>query len=438
MADLNDDIANYLKGELSPAERNRLEKMALDDPFLAEALEGAEGIAAEEFQAGVNELHAMLDKRVARKERSIPGWQWAMRIAAVVILIICSTSLIYFYLGNDNPDNLSLNDTVKTLQETKENQPLVADSIADSEPKNETESEKQELEPARKKEPPLVQPSPAPQKEIHKTPIIADIDLAPLAEAKIAEEVSSKEIQIDSLLTQKETTQVAEVESLAKKSAVPPLATPFHAPTESVANTRLITGKVVDLIDGEPLPGVSVRVKGSNTAVATDLEGNYQIPVTETDQVLVFAFVGMESKEEEIEDRTQLNVQLEEDHAALSEMVVIGYGSRDTNRYTSTPADYVEAKPEGGMKAYKKYLEDNLQYPAQAIENKVEGSVTVRFEISETGVISDLRVTKGLGYGCDEEAIRLIREGPKWTAPKKGNDYVKGKVKVRVKFTLPR
>lgn len=60
------------------------------------------------------------------------------------------------------------------------------------------------------------------------------------------------------------------------------------------------------------------------------------------------------------------------------------------------------------------YIGDNLRYPQDALDNKVEGKVLVKFIVNENGSISDVEVIKGIGYGCDEEAIRIVSQMPPW------------------------
>lgn len=73
-----------------------------------------------------------------------------------------------------------------------------------------------------------------------------------------------------------------------------------------------------------------------------------------------------------------------------------------------------KASPEGGLKAYGDYLQQSLDYPKEAIEHNIQGFVNVQFLVNKDGSLSDFRIINGLGYGCDEEAIRLIKEGPEW------------------------
>ena len=60
------------------------------------------------------------------------------------------------------------------------------------------------------------------------------------------------------------------------------------------------------------------------------------------------------------------------------------------------------------------YIGNNLRYPTEAKRKKTEGKVSVEFMINENGKISDVEVVKGIGDGCDEEAVRLISQMPSW------------------------
>jgi periplasmic protein TonB len=77
----------------------------------------------------------------------------------------------------------------------------------------------------------------------------------------------------------------------------------------------------------------------------------------------------------------------------------------------------VDVLPEfpGGMKALGKYVDGkNHYYPEEARKNKIEGKVMVQFIINADGTPSDFKVTKGIGYGCDEAAVEAFKKMPKW------------------------
>ncbi|MBE7176725.1 MAG: TonB family protein [Mucilaginibacter polytrichastri] len=93
----------------------------------------------------------------------------------------------------------------------------------------------------------------------------------------------------------------------------------------------------------------------------------------------------------------------------------------------------IEVMPEfeGGLQGWAKYLQRNLRYPETAVNNETQGRVTVTFIVEKDGSLSDIRVLSGIGSGCDEEAIRVLKKAPKWT-PGIQNGHP-----VRVQYTLP-
>ncbi|MNY27809.1 transport protein TonB [compost metagenome] len=78
-----------------------------------------------------------------------------------------------------------------------------------------------------------------------------------------------------------------------------------------------------------------------------------------------------------------------------------------------------------------KFIGKTLRYPPMARENGVQGRVTVSFVVEKDGSITDVQVLRGIGSGCDEEAVRVVKAMPKWKAGKQN-----GKA-VRVHFNLP-
>jgi protein TonB len=93
----------------------------------------------------------------------------------------------------------------------------------------------------------------------------------------------------------------------------------------------------------------------------------------------------------------------------------------------------VEEQPTypGGDEARIKYLQDNMKYPEEAKELGVQGKVYVTFVVEVDGSISDVKVLRGIGSGCDDEAIRVVKSMPKWVPGKQRG------VPVRVQFNLP-
>jgi periplasmic protein TonB len=93
----------------------------------------------------------------------------------------------------------------------------------------------------------------------------------------------------------------------------------------------------------------------------------------------------------------------------------------------------VEKMPEfaGGQAALLRYLRDHLRYPSQALREQAEGRVYMSFVVRADGTIADVAVLKGLGFGLDEEALRVVRQMPAWTPGYQAQHAV------AVRFTLP-
>ncbi|WP_207425258.1 TonB-dependent receptor [Pedobacter sp. SYSU D00535] len=101
-------------------------------------------------------------------------------------------------------------------------------------------------------------------------------------------------------------------------------------------NTVTVTGKVSSA-EGETLPGVTIKVKGSTTGTSTDLNGNYQLKLQEG-STLVFSYLGYLTQEVPLNGRTVINVQLASDSKALEEVVVVGYGTQKRANLTGSVA----------------------------------------------------------------------------------------------------
>jgi len=99
----------------------------------------------------------------------------------------------------------------------------------------------------------------------------------------------------------------------------------------------LIKGKVTD-DKGEELPGVSILVKGTQNGTLTDIEGNYTLEVSQGNAVLVFSFVGYETQEITVNNRSNIDIKMFSDTKALEEIVVVGYGTAKKSDLTGSVA----------------------------------------------------------------------------------------------------
>jgi len=101
---------------------------------------------------------------------------------------------------------------------------------------------------------------------------------------------------------------------------------------------------------------------------------------------------------------------------------------------TSTIENYPEF--EGGMAAWAKFIQRNLRYPEMAVEAGVQGKVFVSFVVEKDGTISNVTVVKGVGHGCDEEAMRVIKKSPRWKPGFQHNMPVRVRYNMPLSFTL--
>ncbi|RXJ44579.1 SusC/RagA family TonB-linked outer membrane protein [Gelidibacter gilvus] len=115
----------------------------------------------------------------------------------------------------------------------------------------------------------------------------------------------------------------------------------------SFAQEKTVSGTVTSLSDGFPLPGVSIIVKGTTRGVQTDFDGNYSISVR-AGETLAFSFVSMKSTEVVVGASNTYNVTMEEDIAALDEVIIVGYGTTTKDAFTGTAtkisSENIEAK----------------------------------------------------------------------------------------------
>lgn len=100
-----------------------------------------------------------------------------------------------------------------------------------------------------------------------------------------------------------------------------------------------------------------------------------------------------------------------------------------------SPVDEMPVPP-GGITGLTNYMIQNLTYPTAAKEAKVQGMVVVTFVVTEEGKVVGTEVIRGIGSGCDEEAVRVISQSGTWTPAKKGGKVVSTKMTLPVQFKL--
>ncbi|MEM6828930.1 MAG: TonB family protein [Bacteroidota bacterium] len=458
----------YLSDEMDQQEAHDFEKSVLVDPFEQDALDGLESIPADKAFSDI-------DKLKVRVKKYKKGFKW-MKLAAAIALLIVSAVSVWIILGPlEKQQRLAMENELAQEEPVKEtheitpppggkafeveelitgdsvenatNQliPIYGNKINGEEVKDKLIEDRLSASNARKPVSPetvdmeesevlleeiVTEPIPFPEEE--RVAVVDDL---------IEVDESALEMTTKSTSTlEQETSQPAPKKEKSRKKDR------AKSPKERTKKKKLasetdelfadetsskVTGQVIDE-NGDPLPGVTVMIKGTTLGTTTDIDGNYVIEKA-SNSVLLVSFVGFTAQEIQVGNRNQVDVTLNSDVQALEEVVVVGYGGKETEPAPS----YAPAAPSVGNKRYKNQIERNLKYPEEARLNKIEGTVVLELTINPSGGIQNIKVKKSLGYGCDEEAIRLVNEGTGWTPANRNGSNVEDKVRVKIKFKIP-
>lgn len=185
--------------------------------------------------------------------------------------------------------------------------------------------------------------------------------------------------------------------------------------TTAWSQSTTVTGKVTSADDGTGIPGVNVVEKGTNNGTATAADGSYSINVS-SDATLVFSFVGFRTQEVPVSGRSSVNVTLEPDVTALSEVVVIGYGevtqrdatgavtsvqSEDFNSgVISSPEQLIQGKTAGVQ------ITSATGNPGAGVQLRIRGTTSIRSNNNPLFVVDGVPLSGGtqpssadVGYG---------------------------------------
>lgn len=433
----------YLKGEISGRERNAFERKMETDPFDKEALEGLEQLTPGQAEEDILALHARLNRRLARRRRIA----WYSAAATVASLLIVGTIFLQISNMNLNPEDKALEEMEPPV--TMDEQPEADHHTEDVEEKiiakeidsrsdndlNRTKGALKGIE-AAPGSPVAAQPEALDDSETETD--MADEEILDFA----YEEEAESEVMIEEIVvveaapadrgdgTFGDESRAASVENVtempekkgrltsrsqgyalseAEKSEEPALS------TEELS--EVITGKVQGVVisaeDQGPLPGASVVIRGTSTGAVTDMLGQFSLPVEEDESTtLVASYIGMETLEQHAVAGSDVELVMQPNLATLDEVVVVGYG-------ISAPGDseladsYQAAEPSIGFTEYRKYIEEQIRFPAHDTVT-TRAVVVLKFTVTAAGEITEVRPLRSPGVVFTEEATRLVREGPSW------------------------
>lgn len=428
-------IGKYLKGELDARAMHLLERRALDDPFLMDALEGYEKAGTDQ-QANLDEISNLLKQRVDKKERRIIPW----RIAGIAASVLITASVGGLLLFNNS-------------QSYKKKSVVVAENVILSQPAVEEKAAAPDtiqkiatvlqslagLKPGTKKrkeaaivkyDTAIVEAAASADAKVA-APATNAADTTPVNEIIVMNYAPKQKKDANGQLaagsTDKVKRNVLDSSRRLLQGSVPGVTVnPFENPSQYSNNflRSTITGQVVDKNDGLPLIGATVKVKGTNIAAVTDVNGKFSLPFAKTETTLVAGYIGYETAEISTRSRDSVKtIKLGSNHSALNEVVVVGYGARKDGY----DAAIIDAHPEEGWSSFKKDIEAKAVSPDGAL-----GVVKLSFNVDSNGNISEVTVIKSLSKEADKKAIELINNGPTWVGNTNGKTE---QVKVRVRFS---
>jgi len=157
---------------------------------------------------------------------------------------------------------------------------------------------------------------------------------------------------------------------------------------------------------------------------------------------LAFSLAFFACSSPEFEDETEMNIteqKLKDEGVTIKEVKPGEKIETDGQMDDSTGVfTVVEEMPvyQGGVNELYKFLGNNIKYPQQAKDEQIQGRVFVSFVIEEDGKITNVKVLRGIGGGCDEEAIRVVSMMPNWTPGKQRGKNVRVAYNLPIKFTL--
>lgn len=478
------DIEKYHKGLLSAKEMHAMEKAAMDDPFLADALEGY-AVAGVNVNADIAELKRRLAEK-AEETKVIPihgssrsSFPW-LRAAAVIIFLAGAGLLSYQFLfktkNNDiaqapqkeNPEKANSETTIAQPKTNTVDNPsqVIQPGAGDTTTGNNKSSEPVTVEQNIAKGKTGVNSVPLPGRETEKSGetsprkeetktdpyggIAATVEEKTDDElkkdlkndnaydksaviAKTKAEIENKDAQLKAKQTQAD----AEFFAQKRQQGVTANAKDITTANQNIQgynNMNYFRGRVTDP-QNNPLPFTNVINTADNVGTYTDAKGNFTLVSTDSTLNLQFRALGFENNRYLMRSDIPTNQIMMQEDRNLNARVLDTVKRNFAARSREGNMTFEEPEPADGWTSYGSYLANNLNVPESfdSKKNIDQNVVELSFEVNKFGDPVNIRVEKSLCDKCDKEAIRLVKEGPKWKRKAK-----KGKrTTVRVPFIKP-
>ena len=407
-------LLDYIRGLRKGKEAHRLERESMQDPFLADAMDGYSQVEGNHEQR--NEKLRMQVSAHSAKKKNTYAITWSI---AACLIIGFGISSYFLFLKKSMTDEVFI---AEESVSTKLAEPAAPPTPAIPATPTVPATPQKEIALATTK----VKTDSTPISEItarqaDKKDMIAKIQTtsqpqgAPVAAVPMMEEVSEETAALQEVVA---TIDTFESES-DKKMKMAKVAT-------ILPQNNMIKGRVTDE-KGEPLIGASVTYKGTNIGTITNMNGEFSLVKKDDKKRLTAEYIGYDPVEIRVDTSRTMLIAMNENKQVLNEVVVVGYGAKK-NKKSTTAGNVVTVKEQAkkeitpqpviGKRSYQKYLKENLVRPTDDNCKDIKGEVVLSFFVNEEGKPQNITVIHGLCEFADKEAIRLVKEGPKWTSGK--------------------
>ena len=403
-------LLDYIRGLRKGKEAHRLEKESMQDPFLADAMDGYNQVEGNHEQR-IEKLRMQVSAHSAKKKNTY-AITWSI---AACLIIGFGISSYFLFLKKSMTDEVFIAEESVSTKLAEPAAPLTpaipATPTVPATPQKEialaTTKVKTDSTPI----------SEITARQADKKDMIAKIQTtsqpqgAPVAAVPMMEEVSEETAALQEVVA---TIDTFESES-DKKMKMAKVAT-------ILPQNNMIKGRVTDE-KGEPLIGASVTYKGTNIGTITNMNGEFSLVKKDDKKRLTAQFIGYDPVEIRVDTSRTMLIAMNENKQTLNEVVVVGYGAKK-NKKSVTAGTVVNGneqankditpQPVIGKRKFQKYLKENLVRPTDEKCAQVKGKVVLTFLVNKEGRPFSIKVKESLCESSDKEAIRLIQEGPDW------------------------
>lgn len=427
-----DDIQRYLQQKMTPAEMHALERASLDDDFLADAIEGYAATPSGEHDKIIGQLKASIDEKTGQGAKVVEmksSWKTWYRAAAVLVILLGSAAVFYTYISSDK----NTNTTTVAKQEATSAEPAPA-TLSN----NDTGSSVAANTPASSlNEKPAASSAEAADsgKKINPTKeTVAITDNTIVKENKVQSSIPAETTNEAKKVAAAEQAKVALLKN-ATVTAENELADNARRMLneKSAATSQNVFSGRVSGSNNEPLPYAHITIKNDSLHIGTyaDINGNFSFVAPDTLLDVEVLAAGYLNQTHQLQKGplSHNNIILSEDNANTAQIVVTGPAIKDKNSFQQSQIDSSAlAEPDNGWDSYDTYLTNNLFLPQKEKLNTLHGTIELSFVVSKDGTPDNITVDKSLLNELDKQAVKALKEGPKW---KYRNKNRKGKIVIQ-------